>query len=420
MSAVRAIGLALAPRRPRWHERVARQISAAALGSIREGRLVLRDAEGAQAFGSPSTPVRAMAALDATVQVADPSFYVDLLLGGSVGAGSAYAKGKWSSSDTTALCRLLLRNREALHTADGPWTALTAAVRRMVYRGRRNTKRGSRRNIEAHYDLGNDFFSLLLDPTLSYSAAKFDRPNMSLEEASLAKLDSILALLELPPDARVLEIGTGWGGFALRAAGNGELDVTTTTISPRQAALARERLDEAGLAERARVLELDYRDLDGLYDGLVSIEMIEAVGAEYYDDYFRLCAARLRSGAPFALQAIVIEDDAFDAARRDVDFIKWHIFPGSCIPSRAVLVAAAERAGFTTETEVDLTASYGETLRRWRANLHANRARIQALGFDDAFIRLWDFYFCYSEAGFEERHTRDLQIRFRKKGGRVE
>lgn len=409
------IGLASATRRPRWHERIARRISAAALGAIREGRLVLRDAEGAQSFGSASAPGRTMPAIEATVHVSDPSFYLDLLLGGSVGAGSAYAKGKWGSSDTTALCRLLLRNIEVLHRADGPWSALTAAVRRIGYRGRRNTKRGSRRNIEAHYDLGNDFFSLLLDPTLSYSAAKFDRPEMTLEEASLAKLDGILTLLELPPGSRLLEIGTGWGGFALRATGTGGLDVTTTTISPRQAALARKRLDDAGLAARARVLEQDYRDLAGLYDGLVSIEMIEAVGAEYYDDYFRLCAARLRPGAPFILQAIVIEDDAFEAARRDVDFIKWHIFPGSCIPSRAVLVAAAERAGFTTEREVDLTASYGETLRRWRSNLHANRARIQALGFDDAFIRLWDFYFCYSEAGFEERHTRDLQIRFRKK-----
>ncbi len=377
---------------------------------------MLRDAEGAQAFGAGSGSLAGATALEARVDVADPSFYVDLLFGGSVGAGSAYAKGKWNSSDPTALCRLLLRNRQALRAADGPWSALTAAARRVAYQGRRNTKRGSRQNIEAHYDLGNEFFALILDPTLSYSAARFDRPEMTLEEASLAKLDGILGLLELSRGDRVLEIGTGWGGFALRAAGIGGLDVTTTTISPRQAALARQRLEEAGLAGRARVLEHDYRDLDGRYDGLVSIEMIEAVGAEYYDDYFRLCAARIHQGAPFVLQAIVIEDDAFEAARRDVDFIKWHIFPGSCIPSRAVLLAAAERAGLVAETEIDLTASYAETLRRWRSNLHANRAAIQALGFDDAFLRLWDFYFAYSEAGFEERHTRDLQIRFRKRG----
>jgi cyclopropane-fatty-acyl-phospholipid synthase len=260
--------------------------------------------------------------------------------------------------------------------------------------------------------LSNDFFELFLDDTLTYSSGIFDRLGATLRDASLAKYDRLAARLDLGPDDHVIEIGTGWGGFALRAAGRFGCRVTTTTISEAQFRVATRRVAEAGLADRITVLKADYRDLTGRFSKLVSIEMIEAVGHDHYDTFFAKCAELLEPDGVAAIQAITIPDDRYEAARSEVDFIKRHIFPGSCIPSRAVLAGAAGRAGLSVTRADEIGLHYAETLRRWRDNFERNTDRITALGFDDRFQRLWTFYFCYCEGGFLERAIGTAQITF--------
>ncbi|HWP88560.1 MAG TPA: cyclopropane-fatty-acyl-phospholipid synthase family protein, partial [Burkholderiales bacterium] len=296
---------------------------------------------------------------------------------------------------------------------------LTALLHKALHWTARNTHTGSRRNIAAHYDLGNDFFRVFLDPTMMYSSAVFERADMTLEEASVAKLDRICRKLDLKPTDNVLEIGTGWGGFALHAAKLYGCRVTTTTLSRNQFQLARQRVDEANLSAQITVLLEDYRDLTGSYDKLVSIEMIEAVGHHFYDTYFGQCSDLLKPDGLMLLQAITIADQRYDAARRSVDFIQRHIFPGSCIPSVTVMSDAIARL---TDMKLfhleDIGPHYATTLERWRDNLFANIAEVHALGYPTEFIRMWEFYLCYCEGGFIERAIGVVQMLLVKPGAR--
>ncbi len=392
-------------------EKIARRAVLARLAAIEHGVLRIEDAGRTLEFGARS----ARCALNATVRVHDPRFYTELAFGGSIGAGEAYMAGYWSADDLTAVMRVLAGNLQVVNGMESGLARLAAPLRSALHWAARNSRRGSRRNIAAHYDLGNDFFRAFLDPTMMYSAAIFERAGMSLEAASLAKLDRICRRLELKPGDHLLEIGTGWGAMALHAAGRYGCRVTTTTISRQQYDLARERIDAAGLADRITLLQEDYRDLRGQYDKLVSIEMIEAVGHRYYDAYFRQCGALLKPDGMMLLQAITIADQRYESARDAVDFIQRHIFPGSCIPSVTVITDAVARVTDMRLVDLlDIGEHYATTLRCWRENLFANLERVRALGYPEEFIRMWEFYFCYCEGGFIERVIGDAQMLFIK------
>ena len=393
--------------KPHFLDGIAARLVKSRLASLEHGSITLIHDGGAESFGQ----LTARCSLQAKVRVNDPRFFSEIAFGGSIGAGEAYMQGYWSTDDLTALMRILLQNRGVLDGMEGGLALVTAPLQKALHWTQRNTRDGSRRNIAAHYDLGNDFFRLFLDPTLMYSSAVFERPGMTLEEASLAKLDRICRMLDLKPEDHVLEIGTGWGGFALYAATHFGCRVTTTTISAQQYELARERVVTAGLADRITVVRQDYRDLTGQYDKLVSIEMIEAVGHHFYDTYFRRCSELLKPSGMMLLQAITIADQRYASARRAVDFIQRYIFPGSCIPSVAVISDAVARV---TDMRLfhldDIGPHYATTLKCWRENFSANLDAIRALGYPVEFIRMWEFYFCYCEAGFAERAIGDVQM----------
>jgi len=283
----------------------------------------------------------------------------------------------------------------------------------------RNTRRGSERNISAHYDLGNEFFQLFLDPTMMYSSALFGDRAATLEAASEAKLDEICRQLELKPEDHLLEIGTGWGSMAIHAARHYGCQVTTTTISKEQYEHSLQRVREAGLADRVEVLCKDYRALDGQYDKLVSIEMIEAVGHEFYREYFSTCSALLRDDGKMVIQAITIADQRYESARDSVDFIKRYIFPGGCLPSVAVI---ADQLARNTDMQMvhlkDITADYATTLACWRDRFMSQLDAVNRLGFDQRFVRMWEFYLCYCEGGFRERIISTVQVAFAKPGYR--
>jgi cyclopropane-fatty-acyl-phospholipid synthase len=385
-----------------------RRILLRRLTRFAHGRLSIEEAGAApREFGSTAEALRA------TITVRDPRFFRALVLGGHLGAVEAYLDGWWDTDDLTALVQLMVRNRDVLDSLETGWARLALPVRRVWHLLRRNTRRGSRRNIAAHYDLGNEFFAAFLDDTLTYSCGIFEHPDTSLREASLAKYERICQKLDLRPRDHVIEIGTGWGGFAIYAASHYGCRVTTTTISPAQHALASQRVAAADLADRVTILQHDYRDLTGTYDKLVSIEMIEAVGHRFYGVFFRKCAELLRPGGRMALQAITIDPRFYHRARREVDFIKRYIFPGANIPSLPVLRRAAEtHAGLSLLHLEDITPHYAETLKRWRQNFAARWHQLRALGFSEEFRRLWQFYFCYCEGGFREGFLGDVQIVF--------
>ena len=319
-------------------DRLARRLLHARFARITEGRLSIIEGAGSVSFGPGNA-----GAPHAELTVHDPRFYRGVLFGGHLGAVETYLDGWWESDDLTAVVRLMVQNRAVLDSFEGGLARLAEPVRRAWHAMRRNTRSGSRRNIAAHYDLGNEFFAAFLDDTLTYSCGIFERPDMTLREASIAKYDRLCRKLALAPGDHVMEIGTGWGGFALHAATTYGCRVTTTTISREQHRLACERVHTAGLDDRVTVLLRDYRDLEGRFDKLVSIEMIEAVGHRFYRGFFRKCAELLKPGGQMALQSITIDPRHYDQARHEVDFIKRYIFPGANIPSVPVLRHAAER-----------------------------------------------------------------------------
>ncbi|MFZ5606711.1 MAG: class I SAM-dependent methyltransferase [Pseudomonadota bacterium] len=362
------------------------------------GRLEVRDALGTLTFG------RAGEGPEVTLEVLDPAFYRLLATHGSVGAGEAYMDGLWRCSDLVALVRLLVRNRALLDGMEGGSARLGGLAMKALHLLRRNTRGGSRRNIAAHYDLGNDFFRLFLSSDLMYSSAYWAGADDTLEAASTRKLDLICRKLALGPDDHVLEIGTGWGGFALHAARHYGCRVTTTTISREQYQLAAARVREAGLQERITLLQSDYRDLAGQYDKLVSIEMIEAIGAEYQPAYFGQIGRLLKREGLALIQAITIEDHRYEQALKSVDFIKRFIFPGCFIPSISAMLQAKTRSSDLALVGLeDFGLSYARTLEAWRERFLARLAEVRAQGFDARFIRMWEFYLAYCEGGFRER-----------------
>ena len=323
--------------------------------------------------------------------------------------------GWWSSDDLPAVVRVLARNQQLLSELEAGWARLARPARWWLHRRRANTRVGSRRNIAAHYDLGNDFFRQFLDPSMTYSSAVFEAVDQSLEEAQTAKYERLCRRLRIDSTHHVLEIGTGWGGFAIHAARTRGCRVTTTTISQEQHAWARDRIRGEGLGDQVELLLQDYRDLGGTFDRLVSVEMIEAVGHAHLDTYFETCAARLRPDGAMALQAILHLDQDYAASTRNVDFIKKYIFPGGQLPSvGAMLGAMTRKTDMRLTTLEDLTPHYAETLRRWRDRLHESPEGLEALGLDERFLRMWEFYLAYCEGGFDERVIGVSQFVFEK------
>ncbi len=387
-------------------ERLARRLVLRLLSRLKYGRIELREHSGVLRFGRGKEDD-----LSAVVTVKRARFYTAILIGGSLGAAEAYMAGDWSTDDLTAVIRIVVRNQYLFEGIDKGWSRLTLPLHLVVHWLRKNTRLGSRSNIVAHYDLGNAFYKLFLDETLTYSCGIFQSPGASLREAAIAKYDRLCQKLELTPDDHVLEIGTGWGGFALHAARRYGCRITTTTISQEQYQFAAQRFKAAGLEDRINLLQEDYRDLSGTYDKLVSIEMIEAVGHQFLDVFFACCSRLLKPDGLMALQAITIADQAYDRHKYSVDFIKRYIFPGSCIPSLTAMAEALTRAtDFRMFHLEDITPHYAVTLRAWRNNFFSNIDQVRALGFDDAFIRMWEFYLCYCEAGFTERYIGDVQM----------
>lgn len=390
----------------------------AVMALIQHGQLVIEDAMGTISLG---TPTDRQPPLQAHIKIDDMRFYRLLAGNGSVGAGEAYAEGLWRCDDPVSLVRLLVRNRDLLDQMETGTARVGGALMRLWHALRQNTRAGSRRNIAAHYDLGNDFFRLFLSADLMYSSALWTEADDTLESASTRKLDVVCRKLGLKPGQQVIEIGTGWGGFALHAAKYYGCHVTTTTISKEQHALASQRVADAGLGEQICVTLNDYRDLQGQYDRLVSIEMIEAIGARYLDAYFSQVGRLLKPDGLALIQAITIEDQRYAQALASVDFIKRHIFPGSFIPSiNAMLSAKTRTTDLALVHQEDFGLSYARTLRAWRERFLAHQAEARAMGFDDRFLRLWDFYLAYCEGGFLERSIGVSHLLLAKPGAQPE
>jgi cyclopropane-fatty-acyl-phospholipid synthase len=386
------------------------------LRSLRHGRLLLIEDGGRLEFGETTA---ARPDLTIRVEILDPAFYRAVAINGSVGAGEAFADGLWQCDDLVGLVQLLVLNRDLLDGMEHGLARLGGLAMRAWSALRPNTRDGSRRNIAAHYDLGNEFFALFLSADLMYSSAIWADEFDSLEIASTRKLERICRKLDLKPTDRVVEIGTGWGGFALYAAQHFGCHVTTTTLSREQHALASSRVAAAGLGAQVDVLLEDYRDLRGQYDKLVSIEMIEAIGAPQLDTYFGKLNSLLTLDGSALVQAITIEDHRYAQALKSVDYIKRHVFPGSFMPSIAALLASKSRVSDLALVQLeDFGYSYALTLKAWRERFMAQLPKVRAQGFDERFIRQWEFYLAYCEGGFRERATGVSQLLFTKPGNR--
>jgi len=393
--------------KPAGLDKLARRIVHSRLENIETGQIVISETGGHATYGR----VTEESSLTARLHIENPSFYRDIAFGGAIGAGEAYMQGYWSCTDLTAMLRILLQNRGVLQKVDSGAARLSRPIQKVMHFFNRNTQEGSRRNIAAHYDLGNDFYRLWLDPTMMYSGAYFDSPDATLAEASTAKLDRICRKLSLSPGDSVIEIGTGWGGFAIHAARQYGCHVTTTTISKQQHEFAEKAVREAGLEDRITLLFDDYRDLKGSYDKLVSIEMIEAVGHEFHATFFRKCCELLKPDGQMLLQAITIADQRYDRYKTDVDFIKRYIFPGGCLTSVTDMSGTMTRH---TDMRVihleDIGPHYATTLRHWHDRFFERINDVRALGYSEAFIRMWQYYLCYCESAFIERAIGTVQM----------
>jgi cyclopropane-fatty-acyl-phospholipid synthase len=411
-----------APARPSPLARLGRRLLLSRLRELKRGELRLVEPDGREhRFG------RRDAAFDlgCTLQVIHSQMFADVAFGGTVGAGEAYIRGLWRCDDLVALVRIFVANREAMNRMDGRWSLLSRPMLRLFHWANRNSRRGSARNIAAHYDIGNELYQLMLDDTMAYSCALFSHPGATLEEASVAKFDAVCRKLDLKPGDHVLEIGTGWGGFAIHAARRYGCRVTTTTISRQQHDFALRKIAGLGLADRVTVLLQDYRELassgEGPFDKLVSIEMVEAVGPQFLDGYFQDCARLLKPEGAMLLQAITLQDQHYRRALKSVDFIQRYVFPGSFIPSIEALSAAMTRASdFRIFHLEDIGPHYARTLRAWRERFQRNLAGVRELGFGESFIRLWEYYLCYCEGGFLERQLGTVQMLLTRPGCRRE
>ncbi|RIJ12982.1 class I SAM-dependent methyltransferase [Pseudomonas sp. 91RF] len=375
------------------------------LAQLKHGQLVVIEDGERQVFGTPDS------ALLGEIHVLDAAAWGMVAGNGSIGAGEAFIHGYWSSPDLTAVVRVFVSNLEVLDGMEGGLAKIGRPLVRGLHWLNRNTRKGSQKNIAAHYDLGNDLFEQFLDPTMMYSAAQFLSPDDSLEQAQLNKLERICQKLALEPGDHLLEIGTGWGSMALYAAQHYGCKVTTTTLSKEQYAFTARRIESLGLQDRVTLLLKDYRDLTGQYDKLVSIEMIEAVGHRFLPTYFKQCAHLLKSNGLMLLQAITIRDQRYEQAKRGVDFIQRYIFPGGALPCvQKMLEIVSRDTDMNLLHMEDFGLHYARTLRLWHENFRHAHGRLSELGYDDYFLRLWEFYLCYCEGGFLERTIGTAQL----------
>jgi cyclopropane-fatty-acyl-phospholipid synthase len=389
--------------------RFAKDLFIRSLRNLQFGSLELVCPRETRVFGE------ARSELHATIAVEDEQFFVRALAGGDVGIGESYMDGQWTSPDVQSVIRLGIRNMALVEKSHPFLSAITRLKNRWAHRRRANTVDGSRTNISHHYDLGNDFYSLFLDRTMAYSCAYYSNSSDSLEEAQLRKFDRICGKLQLVPGDRVLEIGTGWGGFAIHAARNYGCHVTTTTISSRQHEYAGEWVARLGLKDRIRVLKSDYRELTGSYEKIVSIEMFEAVGYKFYDQFFTVCDRLLEPNGKMMIQTITMNEDRFADYVESCDWIQKYIFPGAELASFSEILRSTARATSLSMCQSeDIGLHYVHTLNAWRERFHGSLDRVRQLGFDDRFIRMWDYYLAYCAAAFAERYISNVQLVFVK------
>lgn len=400
-----------------WFERVPGAVVGAirsrllgALARISWGCIEVTDPRGEHTLGSRDNP-----GPRASVQIHDMDFYAYAGLGGSTGAGQSYFLGLWDTDALVDVVRILVRNRDTLDQMDGGMALIGQPLYAWFHRRRENSLSGSRSNISAHYDLGNDFFTVMLDPSMMYSSGIYPAAEATLEIAQRHKLDVICDKLMLGPDTHLLEIGTGWGGLAVHAAQRHGCRVTTTTISREQHDYALARVEKAGLGDRVTVLFQDYRELTGRYDRLVSVEMIEAVGHQYFDRYFERVDELLTDDGMALIQAITIEDQRYESYRRSVDFIKRFVFPGGCLPSVSVMLDSVRRqTSLRIRHLEDIGDHYARTLADWQQRIDERAEELMEMGYDRTFQRLWRFYLAYCEGGFVERSIGDVQLLLEK------
>lgn len=392
-------------------DKYAKQLLITRLQLLENSQILLKDGNESIKLGNPAVSISGLTAINVQLEVLDSRFYGEVVFGGSIGAGEAYMQGYFRCDNLTDLIRIFARNQALLDNIESGWASLTSPIQKTLHAINKNTQRGSNKNISAHYDLGNDLFALMLDSTMMYSCGIFETPEATLHEASITKLDAICRKLDLQANDRVIEIGTGWGGFAIYAAQHYGCHVTTTTISQAQYHLAKARVEAAGLQNKVTLLLEDYRRLQGQYDKLLSIEMIEAVGHQFYDTFFAKCSSLLTADGMMLLQAITIADQRYESAKKSVDFIQRYIFPGSCIPSNTAMLSSITRSSDLRLFDLrDIGPHYATTLARWRENFFANLEQVKALGYPQAFINMWEFYLCYCEGGFAERLLGDVHM----------
>jgi cyclopropane-fatty-acyl-phospholipid synthase len=388
---------------------LAKKLTLASLAKLEEGFIRLHAGGELHELGDPASTLRA------DIHVHDERFFTRALLGGDIAFGESYMNGEWSTDDLVAVVRIAARNLARVEKSNGLVSSISRLADTLRHRLRANTVSGSRRNIHEHYDLSNEFFRLFLDREMVYSSAWYLSADDTLEEAQVEKLDRICRKLRLSPEDHVLEIGTGWGAFAIHAAREYGCRVTTTTISRRQHDLAKQRIAEAGLTDRIELLFEDYRKLEGRYDKIVSIEMFEAVGFEFYDVFFGKCDELLKPDGAMLLQTITMLDQKFHTYRKRTDWIQKHIFPGSELASVSEVFNSLARAtSMALYQAEDMGAHYARTLAEWRRRFLAASGKVRMLGFDDSFIRGWDYYLAYCEGGFLERHVSDFQFMLTK------
>lgn len=398
--------------RAKWVANFAKAQIVKRLQSLQKGRLTIIDGASQHTFGQTED-------IRATITIHDPRFYGEIAFGGSIGAGEAYMLSYWTADNLTNVIRIMCLNQSVMDTIEGGYQWLTKPFMQLLHWLNSNTTEGSRKNIAAHYDLGNALFAMFLDETMMYSSAIFNDRTDTLKAASELKLKTICEKLDLKSYDHVIEIGTGWGGFAIYAAKHYGCKVTSTTISQQQYTLAKAKVEAAGLQDKITLLLDDYRHLHGQFDKLVSIEMIEAVGHQFYDTYFATVSALLKPNGLALIQAITITDQRYESAKNSVDFIQRYIFPGSCIPSNtAMLNSITRKTDLRLFDLEDIGPHYATTLKLWRENFFENIEAVRALGYSEEFIKMWEFYLCYCEGGFAERALGDVHLLLAKPNNR--
>ena len=382
------------------------------LKKIQYGVIQVNDGKNSYVFGQSDSNGKETV----TMTIRHPRVYKKILLEGTVGAGKSYIDGDWTTCNLQKLIELIIKNDSIFNRIESPVSRLINSIRTMSAKLNRNTIQKAKDNILAHYDLGNDFFQIILDSSMMYSCAVYQNYDDNLETAAKHKIQTICKKLQLKPSDHLLEIGSGWGGFAIHAAQVYGCRITTTTISDKQYAYVKEKIKQLGLENQIELLNRDYRKLSGQYDKLVSIEMIEAVGDKYFDTFFHQCNRLVKPGGLFFLQAIVINDQAFESAKNEIDFIKKYIFPGGCLPSVfSIAQSIATQTSMQLIAFEDIGKHYVTTLNDWHQKLLTNKDDILAQGFNEDFIRMWEFYFCYSAAGFESQYISNIHILWQKR-----